>query len=130
MLTKDLRTYIMESIEVAIHKVMDMPRETPEEYEEFRINRSMWVNMVADRILSGFHEFLPEPVDMDGKYEDAPYSGLHIQLSKKRNGRDDIADGNQLDFLAAYAHDAGYNQYHIDVLRQLESLYKSGEKVL
>jgi hypothetical protein len=125
--SENLRAYIESCIRLAFSETKGAEKDTPKEYQEAL---NLWANITADRIIAGFTDFLPEPIDIEQKWEVKPNSGVHITLSAKNDAIDHDRDMQQLDYLSSYADDEGYNRYHYTVKEKIENLYKAGEIAL
>ena len=90
--------------------------------EDYYQNRANWVNMATDNIIDAFVEFIPRPVDLEGKYEVGGKNGVYINIAANKSPNH---NGEQLAFLARYSDDKGFNRYYDLLMFQLKSLYKT-----
>lgn len=74
------------------------------------------VDKVTRDILRAVAEELPEPIDIEGKWELDGEEGVYVDL------KDDFRhDGHQLTYLAKFASDQGYNKALRDMQMELFS---------
>lgn len=83
--------------------------------KEYEQNRHNWVQITADRAIAAFVQSLPEPIDIEAKYE-GHNGGVDITL----DGED---DRNMVDYLTAWANDCGFNYYYRAVMENMRRLY-------
>jgi hypothetical protein len=117
----DLRKYVEIRIREAIRGIITDESSDPEYIKQ---NVNLWIQILTDQILTGFRDFLPERKDIFGKYEVSEGSGIHVQLSDTGN---ETRDSYQLNLLADYASDEGYNRCRKDILAKLQRLYNAKE---
>ncbi len=88
--------------------------------EEKQQNNNNWIQITTDRILAAVMESLPLPVDVASKYETGKAGTIFIDV-----GGDNNEDKNkaELDFLASYQSDQGWNHFYFDYCNYLRSLY-------
>jgi hypothetical protein len=92
-----------------------------ENMEDYYQNRANWVNIATDAILEAFDEFLPAPVEMNLKYELSGDSGVHVVL---KNDRTETENSSQLEYLARFADDKGFNRCVDDIRARMKDLYR------
>lgn len=88
------------------------------EGEEKIENRHNWVQITTDRVISALVAHMPIPIDIESRYELLPGSTLPVEVPED-------TDAKQLDYLAAYSADQGYNKYYHDLMHQITGLYKA-----
>lgn len=111
----DLRKEISKMVSRAIDSSVNY---SGEEYDQ---NRHNWVQITTDRAIEAVLRSLPEPVDINSKYEGA---GLHFSINLEE------ITTPQLDFLCAHQHDQGYNHYYQDYTYYLKELYSPNSSVI
>lgn len=101
----DLRTIVAAYVDKAIDGTINYSGKDPD------TNRHIWVNLITDRIIGSFMGVLPEPVDLMSKYELDKVKGLSVTIDPEDEQFNDL----QLERLAHYAADDGYNNYRYEV---------------
>lgn len=86
--------------------------------EEGQQNRWNWVQITTDRIVAAVMNSLPEPVDINHKYE-TDSKGILIQLSDGNKEHNDT----QIEYLGKFAEDQGWNKYFFAYTDYLKGLY-------
>ncbi len=76
-----------------------------------------WVEISTDRIINEFLSSLPEPIDVQAKYEIPATGVVPVQLSNLEE------DGEAILHLQRYADDTGYNRYRQELVHSIKSLY-------
>lgn len=67
----------------------------------------------SEEAIGVFLQYLPDPVDINGKYE--ALKGINIAITGDKD-----RDVSSLDYLAHYGEDNGYNRYYIELLCSLD----------
>lgn len=84
-----------------------------------------WLEITTDRIINEFISELPEPIDIDSKYELGKDGGVYVSVVAPETEGSEEANGEQLTYLARYSDDRGYNRYRQDLVMKIHDLYKS-----
>lgn len=113
-----LRDKIAVEVSHAIQGTIEHPSKEVNDYYQ---NRANWVNIATDSIISAVTEFLPDAVDISSKYELSAEHGVFVNIG---TDQDEERNGAQLEYLARFADDKGYNRYRAEVLDKIEKLYK------
>jgi len=92
---------------------------------EYDLNRHNWVQITTDRVLAAVMQSLPPPVDIKAKFETDKERGIfvHIDEDEKKNKL-------QIDHLAAFSEDQGYNKYYFEYTDLLRDLYTIQQNVI
>lgn len=95
--------------------------------DEYEQNRHNWVQITTDRAIAAFVSSLPEPIDIESKYELTDPRGPAITIHSEE---DEEANHEQLVYLARYADDRGYNRYYTEMMAYLQALYNAPQPVI
>jgi len=101
----DLRKIVEAYVDKAIDGTINYSGEDKD------ANRHIWVQLITDRIIGSFMGVLPDPIDIEAKYEADPSRGLTVRLKPE----DDEWNELQIEQMAHYASDRGYNDYRFEV---------------
>lgn len=110
----DLRKAVQQYVSRAIDSSVNY---TGKEYD---LNRHNWTQITTDRIIAAVMNCLPEPVDVRSKYEMGDQRGIFVNI-----GSDESPEHNeqQIDYLAQYQADQGWNNYYGELTDYLKALY-------
>lgn len=89
--------------------------------QEYDQNRHNWVQITTDRIIYAVMNSLPDPIDVRTKYETDRAGGIALDITHE----DDEHDKQQMDYLANYAEDQGFNKYYFAYTEYLRGLYNT-----
>lgn len=115
-LRKEIASWISRAIDSSVNY-------TGKEYD---LNRHNWVQITTDRIIAAFMYSLPQPVDIQAKYETGP-EGIYVTVSSEE---EENKNGDQLTYLAKFADDQGYNRCIWEIQDYLKRLYTLPDPVL
>lgn len=86
--------------------------------KEYDLNRHNWTQITTDRIIAAMMNALPEPIDVQSKYELGPKGGIYVNIDE-----DGEHNEQQLDYLANFQADQGWNNYYKEITDYLRDLY-------
>ena len=95
--------------------------------DDYDMNKANWIQITTDRAIAAFVNALPEPVDVEAKYELLPGHGPAITVKSEQN---EDENHEQMVYLARYADDRGYNRYHLELMGYLQGLYNPMKPVV
>lgn len=116
---------LRKEVVAMVHRAIDSTKHY--NGSEYDLNRHNWEQITTDRIIAAVMQSLPEPVDIKAKYETGPDNGIFVNV-----GNDNSPESNeqQLDYLASYQTDQGFNKFYFDYSNYLRGLYTIPEPVV
>lgn len=87
-------------------------------------NRTAWINLTTEHILEEIIQSLPPEIDIASKYE-TDGNGVYINLDTKNKSQEQNQE--QLEFLASYADDRGWNRFREELIITLRRLQNGGK---
>jgi len=115
----NLRQIIAMNVSAAIQGTREYKAMGVDDYYQ---NRANYVNMATDNIIRSFIAELPDYVDIGEKYEQGDISGVILDVSA---GRSESWNQEQLNYLARYADDRGFNRAIYEIVDNIESIYET-----
>lgn len=117
----DLRKEVSQMISRAIDSSVNYSG------KEYDLNRHNWVQITTDRVIAAVMQSLPEPIDIKTKYETDQVGGIYVNI-----GADESPEHNerQLEHLAIYQSDQGWNHFFITYTDYLRGLYILPESMI
>lgn len=97
----DIRTQIGSQVARAITSSKDSPED-----------QRYWVALTTDNIIKTILKFMPEPIDIESKYEVGSGEGVYVTVGPEQA---EHQNERQLQYLARFADDQGYNRYRHDM---------------
>lgn len=86
-------------------------------------NDHNWREITTDRILNEVIAFLPEPVDIQSKYEMTPQGVPGSTLVIDTINQSEEQNSEMLKHAARFADDQGYNRYRREFIASIKELY-------
>lgn len=110
---------LRDEIQTYIHRAIDSSKGYVG--QEYDLNQHTWEQITTDRIIHALIRSLPEPVNLRQKYETVLPDGTLPT---------DPENPSEIEQLAQYADDNGYNRYRRELVFFFESLYKPRNDVV
>lgn len=119
--TFDLRKEVQAMIHRAIDSTVNYSG------EEYELNKHNWIQITTDRIIAAVMQSLPDPIDIKSKYETDHMGGIYVNV-----GADETPEHNerQLEHLAIYQADQGWNHFFGTYTEYLRGLYMLPESMI
>lgn len=115
---------LRKEIVAMVHRAIDSSKHySGEEYDQ---NRHNWEQITTDRIIAAVMQSLPDPIDIRSKYE-TDAGGLFVNIGPDNT---DSENDRQIDYLAAYQMDQGFNKYYFTYADYLKRLYTVPQNVV